>query len=41
MGLSEYDSDISTNYASPNKSIIDYPEQKKRLTKALELEGMQ
>ncbi|CAK90638.1 unnamed protein product (macronuclear) [Paramecium tetraurelia] len=41
LGLSEYDSDMSTNYASPNKSLIYYPEQKKKLTQALELEGMQ
>ncbi|CAK55724.1 unnamed protein product (macronuclear) [Paramecium tetraurelia] len=41
LGLSEYDSDVSTNYASPNKSFIYYPEQKKRLSKALELGGSQ
>ncbi|CAD8051956.1 unnamed protein product [Paramecium sonneborni] len=41
LGLSEYDSDMSTNYASPNKSTIYQPEQKKRLAKVLEIEGMQ
>ncbi|CAD8136884.1 unnamed protein product [Paramecium pentaurelia] len=41
LGLSEFDSDISTNYASPNKSLSYYPEQKKRLNKALELEGIE